>query len=167
MDFQWSADEVACVKKLAERFEKNQIFVNLATKGQGGKLQFADPLELPAEKRGAILGVMGHAGLITNIRHAAGLPYMSFQISPEAVQAVRKIREQENRKEEPRDIVEQLQKTAKSNPIAAWVIIGFIVLVAIVAGANQLFELLDKFGIVQHPQPAASQPTSPAAEKEK
>ncbi len=147
MDVRLTADEATCVKKLAERFEKNEIWVMVDSVSTRENGCVVDSLGLPPEKREAILGVMAEMGLLAKIDHAIGLRFFRFCITAKALQAARAIHEQETQKEEPTDMVEKLRAKAKSNPVTAWAIIIFLALVAFVAGANQTLDLLAKFGI--------------------
>jgi hypothetical protein len=97
------------------------------------------------ENREAVLNATAASGIIDGLCCQPGGTYFSFQISPRAVQAARAIQWQEQQKDrESRDIVAELKNAAKSNPIAAWVIIGFIVLTALITFVNQLWQLIDR-----------------------
>ncbi len=107
-EYRLSADEIACVKKLAERYERGEHYVMMTRPDAHGG--FVDPLDLPVEKRVAILGVMEGMGLIFDPRHVGELRFHSFKIASKAIQAARTIHEQETKKEEPRDIVDYVEK---------------------------------------------------------
>jgi hypothetical protein len=66
MDFRLSEEQTACIKKLAERFEKNEAWVSVPARADKSG-NFVDPIELPLEKREAILSVMEHMGLIVDV----------------------------------------------------------------------------------------------------
>jgi len=129
MEYRLNAVEIECVKKLAENFENGKEWIALPlpknSRGAVNPDDITDPLELPTDKREAILGVMEHMGLITEVGHVAGCRFFMFRITPKAIQVAREIRELENTKEEPRDIVEHIKKIARRNFILAWVIIVF------------------------------------------
>ena len=103
-EYRLNADEVACVKKLAERYERNARWVVLGDNQPG---QTFDPLGLPPEKRLAIFGVMEDLGLVVDVVQIQAR-YDSFHIAPKVLQVARTIHEQETNKEEPRDIVTQV-----------------------------------------------------------
>jgi hypothetical protein len=144
MEFRLSADETACIKKLAEKFEKNETWINY-----GSENNHPDPLNLPSEKREAILSLMEQMGVINEVRHSSEYRFFLFRISPQAIQAARLISEQENKKEEPRDIVEQVKTTIRSNRIMAWVIVAFFALAALVTLLNQLLQILKTLGVLK------------------
>ena len=111
----YSTVEIACVKKLAEQYEKGEHYVMIrpTRTAHGG---FVDPLDLPVEKRVAILGAMEGMGLISDPRHVGRLGFRSFKIASKAIQAARAIHEQETKKEEPRDIMDSRQKLRQTQP---------------------------------------------------
>jgi cell division protein FtsX len=58
---------------------------------------------------------------------------------PNAVQLARQIREKEQEKKAPRNIVEEIKETANSNRAVAWVVIIFVVLAAVVTFTKRLY----------------------------
>ena len=145
MEYRLNADEAACVKQLAERFERNQAVVTLSESTDRPGC-YVDPLDLPAERREAILSLMEEMGVIVEVEHASEIRFFSYSIGPRALQLVRMIAEHETRKEEPRDIVENVKTTVRGHPILAWLIIGFLVLTTLVTFLNQLLQLLKTLG---------------------
>jgi hypothetical protein len=133
--------EAACAQRLAELFEKNTTCLTASNETMGA-------LGLTPENREAILGVMEHLGVISDVVHARGGSagrFFSFLITPKALDVARAIRElEEAKKSERRDIVSEIQQKAKSHPVMAWLIFVAIVLAAVVATANQLWDLIVK-----------------------
>lgn len=74
--------------------------------------------------------------------------FILITISPKAVQLRRELERLDAQPSEPRDIVAEIKDTAKGNRLLAWFIIGFIVLTALVTFLNQLWQLLERTGIL-------------------
>lgn len=146
--FRLDADEIACVKQLAERFARNETRIDCRARDESEDEPgcLVDPLGLPAEKREAILSVMEDMGVIVEADHADGYRFFRYGIAPKVIQVARAICEQENKKEEPRDIVEEVKTAVRSKPVMAWVIIGFFALAALITTINQLLQLLKTLG---------------------
>jgi hypothetical protein len=148
--YRLSADEIACVKKPEELFEKNESWVT-AAQSSDGQGNLVDPLGLPPEKREAILSVMEHMGLLDNVTHYTEGRYFNFRITPKVLQVARAIREEEAKKDEPGDIVEQVKSRVRSNRFIAWGIIVFGGLTVLITLLNQLLQLLKTLGVWKAP----------------
>ena len=150
MECRLNQTEIACVEKLAELLEKGECYVraDFIDDDDDEPAPQPNPLNVPPEKRAATLELMESMGVIAEVEHASGLRFFSFRITSKALQVVRAIKEEREKEKEPEDVVEQLKSTAKSKPILAWIIIGFVVLTAVVTFANQTIQLLEKIGVV-------------------
>jgi hypothetical protein len=146
MEPRLDAAEVACVKRLAELYDAGR-FDNGATDQNNP----ACNLGVPWDKWETVLRTMERVGVIDSAMHGAGAPFLTFRITPNAVQLARQIREEEQAKIPARNIVEEIKERAKSSPVLAWIILAFVGLAAFVAFVNQLLELLKKLGIVRLP----------------
>lgn len=146
MGYRLNADETACVKTLAERFEKNEVWVEYSG-SIGVPNSLVDPLGLPAEKRDAILSLMEEMGVITEVTHTMEGRFHFFRISPSITQIARMIAKQETKKEEPRDIVEEVKTVVRSHRVLAWAIIVFFALTGLATFLNQLLQLLKGLGV--------------------
>lgn len=142
MEMRPSDEEAACIKRLAQPFDIRRI--------DNGASNQNDPnlsLNLPKERWETVLRMMERYGAIHNVTHAAGIRFLHFRILPNAVELARQIREAEQESEAPRNIVEQIEKKAKSNPVFAWAIIVLGVLMALASLINNSLDILQKFGV--------------------
>jgi hypothetical protein len=145
-----SADEIVCVKKMAELYEAGEGWVKVTGHDPQGNPVDEIGMAVPAEKRTAILGVMEHTlGLILNVRHNSEVQYSIFQISPTVLQVAREIQAEETKEEEPEDIVDQVQRAARRRPVLAWIIVAFFIITALITLTNQLLQLLKTLGVLK------------------
>ena len=137
MNVRFDDAEIACVKGLAELFEKGVFCISHDEEKE---------LNLPPEKRDAILTTMEDMGIIKDAVHVVEGRFMMYNICSQAVQTARAIREQE--KEGPMDIVEQVKLTIRQKPLTAWAIIIFLGLTALFVFLHNLFGVLKDLGII-------------------
>ena len=79
-----NAEEMACVKKLAEPFEGGYPGLRVS---RGDKGRHVDELGPPGEKRDGILGVLERTpGVIHDPVHSGAGRYFAFRISPPVLQ---------------------------------------------------------------------------------
>jgi hypothetical protein len=136
--FHLQEQEMACLRALLALYEKGEDFVNDEAQ-----------LALPSDKRHLILATMEEMQVINNVIHDAG-SYAAFGISPSVIQAVRELDKQLEKQtkeaESPKDIVEQINKSARSNKYVAWGLIAIFVLMAVATFLNQAVSLFQNLG---------------------
>ncbi len=94
---------------------------------------------------------MEHMGLLADVTHSTEGRYFIFSITPKVLQVARTIREEEAKKEEPGDIVEQVKGAVRRSPVLAWALVAFFVVTALVTLINQLLQLLKTLGVLKAP----------------
>jgi hypothetical protein len=108
-------------------------------------------LEISDSEYNTIMLLMEENGVIEamNGHPSDGPDYIALDFTPlcRSEQLVRQMDiEIENKKNTPLpDFVDQLKKRIRQNPVAAWLIIIFIVLTSIITLVNQLWDLIMKF----------------------
>ena len=154
-EFHLRGIEIDCVKKLAEMFEKGDVYVTANIEDTENNFltenQVTDQLNVPPEKRAAVLETMESMGLIDEVTHSDSLRYLAFRITSNAVQAARKLEAKLKEESEPEDLVEKIKSEARKIPAIAWTIIVFVTLAAIVTLINQGIELLQNLRLIPKP----------------
>jgi len=134
MTMGFSADEMTCVSKLAECYERNEISIT--------KDDLPQFLGLAPDRVVPVLTMMEELGIISQVINAVGSRFISFKITSKAVQTAREIQ-----KVTPMDIMEQVRLTLRQKPATAWPILFFLAIGAVVTVLNQLIGLLEKLGV--------------------
>lgn len=142
-----NADEVACVKRMAELYKEGRTSVVFYEDLE----ETTKDIGLTMGNRDAVLGVMEQSRIIEGVQHVRGMRFCSFIIGPQSLQVARAIEAAEDTKKEPRDIVAEVQQKANRHPFLAWLMIGSVVLAATLTIINQAAELLERFGVIKQP----------------
>lgn len=108
-------------------------------------------IEVDQQSLNALLRMMKRYGAIEEIQSTNPLESRGFSVSADAVQLVRELDDIEKKANDPGDIVEQIKDAARSNRVAAWALIIFVVLTALVTFANQGIQLLQNLGVIAKP----------------
>jgi hypothetical protein len=146
--------EVACLKKLAELFEK----------GCDSHDGNPEAIGLTADNYYPVLKMLEQHGFIEDAIHTTGGFYTLFRINASAVQTVRAIEErtrkqeeeeqrqreeEEKRRLERKDIVEYVRVTLRKHPVLGWLCVAGIALTALITVLNQLLSLLKNLNWIQ------------------
>lgn len=107
-------------------------------------------LDLPYDQYVAMIKMMEEYGAISSVKHLLGPEgrYARCVISPHAVELSRALEKAEVDAAKPKDLVETMKDSARSNRFWAMVILGFLILTAVVTFANQTIQLLKGIGIL-------------------
>lgn len=124
MDIRLDAVERACVKQLADLFERGETVV------------FLEQLDLPAERRTAVLSLMEEFKVIRDVMGDTGERFRKFQTTAKASQVAREIAEEE--KVERADLIEWVRLTVRRNPWTAWPLILLLAVVFVAAAIHQI-----------------------------
>jgi len=146
MDLNFNEAEFACLKKLADLFERGHDFCS------GMK---TEEIGLTKQNRYAVLRMLEQHQYIRDPIHTAGNPsgggghYSSFCINASTVQTVRVIEEAARKKTERKDFVDQVKEAARKHPILGPLILIVVVLGGVVTVLNQFISLLKNLGWIQ------------------
>lgn len=138
-----SEQEQKFIRYLADCFENGRI--NMTRELVCKELEFSE-LEYESQIR-----AMESLGVVENVNGASGIHATWFEPSFYAVDLARQLDATEEAERQP-DFVEQIQNRIKRNPIAAWVIIGFIFLAFVAPIYSMLVDILQRLGWVAVPQ---------------
>jgi hypothetical protein len=142
MEARFNEAEVICIKRLAEIFDKGQLLLTIDSEDDSDTA-----LNLPPERREAILSTMQDLGIITEVRHSDTVPFFGFKITSKAAQVARAILEQE--KGAPMDLVEQMRLTLRRKPLVAWPFIILLCILFIATAINQISGALKALGLTK------------------
>ena len=141
MELALSDVEIVCLKKLAVLFAQGKEWW---TCGAGW-----ESIGLTPENFYPVLTSLERYGYINKVTHTTGSPFSMFKIDASAVQAVRAIAAQEEKRQEGKDIVELVRLTLRKHPVTAWTLILLTALLAVVTGLNQFISLFKNLGWIQ------------------
>ena len=131
-----NAVEMACLKKLAELFEKGELRWNSESGWESIGLTGTNfmPVISTFKKYGYIDGEIN----VNLLRH------IDFSITPSAAQAVRVIAKEE---EKGKDIVEHVKVTLRNHPIIGWFTVIFIAITVFATAISQIGAALKVLGL--------------------
>lgn len=133
-----SKEEIRCVQQVAKWFEENKDFI--------GRKETMEQLRVDDNKYDTLIKKMEHIGVVEDVENVMGdRGYAtSFRPSAYAQELWREIEADMQKEPAPPDIIEQLKRRARQNPLTAWVIIIFLVLALLLPMLNSLVELISK-----------------------
>lgn len=133
-----SKEEIRCVQQVAKWFEENKDFI--------GRKEAMEQLRVDGNKYDTLIKKMEHIGVVEDVENVMGdRGYAtSFRPSAYAQELWREIEADMQKEPAPPDIIEQLKRRARQNPLTAWVIIIFLVLALLLPMLNSLVELISK-----------------------
>jgi len=133
-----SEEEINCVQQVAKWFEENKDFI--------GRKEAMEQLRVKDSQYETLLKKMEHIGVVEDVESVMGdRGYAtSFRPSAYAQELWRDIEADMQKEPAPPDIIEQLKRRARQDPLTAWVIIIFLVLALLIPMLNSLVELLSK-----------------------
>src|SRR5438067_219208 len=105
MPFAWSEAEIACLKRLAELYERGQTTWQVSAGWES--------IGLTAENYRPVLNLLEHRGYIDWPWDAKGSDFTSITIRGFVIDAVREFAEQEKQKQEAKDLVESFKTTMR------------------------------------------------------
>lgn len=133
-----SKEEIKCVQQVAKWFEENKSIV--------GRKEAIKALRVEDDKYEIIIKKMEHIGVVEDVINVMGEKgyATSFRPSAYAQELWQEIEADMQKEAAPPDIIEQLKRRARQNPLTAWVIIIFLLLALLIPMLNSLVELLSK-----------------------
>lgn len=136
-----NAEEVACLRCLAKRFESSLPDWTYN--------DVHEPLGASPEGFGRLIDTMAELGAITNLQKASECPgnVFSFTVAFRAVQLAREIDEEEKKSQEGKDIVELVKNTLRKHPWGGWMCVAGIAIVSLITALNQAVSLGKSLGI--------------------
>jgi hypothetical protein len=137
----FNAEESACIKHLADRFEDGDRFCDDET-------ETAEELNIDREKYRTIIRMLGHLGYLHLEGEAVGTGIM-FNITPSMVVAARLIAAREEQAKASKDLVTQMTVWAQQHRLIAWLILIFVVITAGLTLFNQVVQFLRNIRVIQ------------------
>lgn len=133
-----SEEEIKCVQQVAKWFEENKDFV--------GRKEAMKQLRVNDSKYDILIKKMEHIGVVEDVESVMGDRGYGklFRPSASAQELWREIKADMQKEAAPPDIIEQLKRRARQNPLTAWVIIIFLILALLIPMLNSLVELIRK-----------------------
>jgi hypothetical protein len=147
IDANISDREKLCVRILAKLFDQeNALLIEPRERLRD------EGLKTEQTEYERLMQMMEAYGVICNPIHALSR-YTAFTISPNSVRYARELDSLERKSQEPEDIVGQVNQQVRKHPVAAWVVIGFVVLAAVLTVVSQVLNILNTLGMlpVKHP----------------
>jgi hypothetical protein len=140
IDANISDREKLCVRILAKLFDQgNTLLIEpIERLGEEG-------LKVEQTEYETLMQMMEAYGVICNPINTSNR-FSVFTVSPNSVRIARELDSLERKSQEPEDIVGQVNNQVRKHPVAAWGIIGFIVLTALLTFINQVIQLLKNLG---------------------
>jgi hypothetical protein len=143
-----SETEKLCIRILAKLFEEGETFLQAPL----GMLQERG-LKVESSEYDSLMRMMETYGAIRDPINTFEGGFWGFTITPNSVLIAREIDELERKAKEPEDIVGQVNQQVRKHPVAAWIVIGFVVLAAVLTVISQVLNILNTLGWlpVKHP----------------
>ena len=138
-----SEQEQKFIRYLADCFENGRLNIN--------NTLVCKELDLPAKECNTLIRAMEALETIDNVTRYRNTPEVRFRPCFAAVELARQVDANAEAERQP-DFVEQIKNRIRRNPIAAWVIIGFIFLAFVSPIYSMVANVLERLGWIAVPK---------------